>query len=420
MRSEIVAAGADPETTVAALRELIPAAESVAAGVAEIIAEVRARGDDAVLQYTQRFDTGGTVPRPLRVPRDAVRAAAEQLPEAVAEALGLAIANVGDAARAAVQLDRTVRVRGAEVTLREAPVWSAAVYVPGGRAPYPSTVVMGVVTAIAAGVPEVVVCAPPGRDGEIDPVVLGACELAAATGVYRMGGAQAIAALAYGTATVKPVDVIVGPGNLWVQEAKRQVSGQVGIDSFAGPSDLLVLAEPGSDPEPIALDLLAQAEHGDGTLVLAASTSRELLEQLAALIERAADTGAVCRLIELHDLNQAWSLAQAFAPEHLELIGPEVELLAPRLTTAGCVFVGAAAGTAFGDYIAGSNHILPTGGTGRFASALSVRAFRRSFTEVRVGDPSLLASTAAPLARAEGFEYHARSMEARIRDNQPG
>jgi len=405
MRSEIVAAGADPETTVAALRELIPAAESVAAGVAEIIAEVRARGDDAVLQYTQRFDTGGTVPRPLRVPRDAVRAAAEQLPQAVAEALGLAIANVGDAARAAVQLDRTVRVRGAEVTLREAPVWSAAVYVPGGRAPYPSTVVMGVVTAIAAGVPEVVVCAPPGRDGEIDPVVLGACELAAATGVYRMGGAQAIAALAYGTATVKPVDVIVGPGNLWVQEAKRQVSGQVGIDSFAGPSDLLVLAEPGSDPEPIALDLLAQAEHGDGTLVLAASTSRELLEQLAALIERAADTGAVCRLIELHDLNQAWSLAQAFAPEHLELIGPEVELLA---------------GTAFGDYIAGSNHILPTGGTGRFASALSVRAFRRSFTEVRVGDPSLLASTAAPLARAEGFEYHARSMEARIRDNQPG
>jgi histidinol dehydrogenase len=198
------------------------------------------------------------------------------------------------------------------------------------------------------------------------------------------------------------------------------VSAQVGIDSFAGPSDLLVLAEPGSDPEPIALDLLAQAEHGDGTLVLAASTSRELLEQLAALIERAADTGAVCRLIELHDLNQAWSLAQAFAPEHLELIGPEVELLAPRLTTAGCVFVGAAAGTAFGDYIAGSNHILPTGGTGRFASALSVRAFRRSFTEVRVGDPSLLASTAAPLARAEGFEYHARSMEARIRDNQPG
>jgi histidinol dehydrogenase len=216
MRSEIVAAGADPETTVAALRELIPAAESVAAGVAEIIAEVRARGDDAVLQYTQRFDTGGTVPRPLRVPRDAVRAAAEQLPQAVAEALGLAIANVGDAARAAVQLDRTVRVRGAEVTLREAPVWSAAVYVPGGRAPYPSTVVMGVVTAIAAGVPEVVVCAPPGRDGEIDPVVLGACELAAATGVYRMGGAQAIAAFAYGTETVAPVDVIVGPGGLYV------------------------------------------------------------------------------------------------------------------------------------------------------------------------------------------------------------
>jgi histidinol dehydrogenase len=241
--------------------------------------------------------------------------------------------------------------------------------------------------------------------------------MAGANGVYRMGGAQAIAALAYGTRSVPAVDVIVGPGNLWVQEAKRQVSGAVGIDSFAGPSDLLVIADPGSAVEPIALDLLAQAEHGPGTLVLAASTSTEFLRAVAARLEPEAETGAVCRLIELADDDAAWQLAQAFAPEHLQLIGAGCEQLAGRLTTAGCVFVGAASATAFGDYVAGSNHILPTGGAGRFASALSARSFRRTFTEVRVTDPAHLARAAAPLARAEGFELHARSMEARIGEN---
>jgi histidinol dehydrogenase len=232
-----------------------------------------------------------------------------------------------------------------------------------------------------------------------------------------MGGAQAIAALVYGTDSVDSVEMIVGPGNLYVQEAKRQLSGQVGIDGFAGPSDLLVLADPGSAPGPLALDLLAQAEHGPGTLVVAASRSRELLEALSARVGPVADTGAVCVLVELSTPEEARRLGLAFAPEHLQLIGPESESLAPQMTTAGCVFVGAAAATAFGDYVVGSNHILPTGGTGRFASALSARTFRRTFTEVRVTDPKHLARTAAPLARAEGFELHAQSMEARIRKN---
>jgi len=233
-----------------------------------------------------------------------------------------------------------------------------------------------------------------------------------------MGGAQAIAALAYGTESVPAVDMIVGPGNLWVQEAKRQVSGVVAIDGFAGPSDLLVIADPDSDPEPIVLDLLAQAEHGPGTLVLGASTSLALLEALAERLLRAPETGAIARLIEVADERQALALAQAFAPEHLQLIGPEAESLAPRTTHAGCVFVGAAAATAFGDYIAGSNHILPTDGAARFASALSARSFRRTFTEVRITDPAMLARAAAPVARAEGFELHARSMEIRIRENR--
>jgi histidinol dehydrogenase len=418
VRSDLISADGGAEQLVGHLRELIPAGDSVAQGVAEIIAAVRARGDRAVLEYTERLDTGGMPALPLKVTGPQLQSAGEALDPEVRRGLELAIANIRATAEASVERDRIVRLPAAEIVVREAPVSRAAVYVPGGRAPYPSTVVMGVVTALAAGVSEVAVCAPPREGGELDPVVLGACRLTGAAPVYRMGGAQAIAALAYGTESVQPVDVIVGPGNLWVQEAKRQVSGQVGIDGFAGPSDLLVLADPGSDPEPIVLDLLAQAEHGPGTLVLGASTSGELLEALAGAIEPVAETGAVCRLVKLSGIEQGLALAQAFAPEHLQLIGPAAEALAPRVTRAGCVFVGAAAATAFGDYIAGSNHILPTGGAARFASALSARSFRRTFTEVRISDPGHLARAAAPLARAEGFEYHARSMEARIGDNR--
>ncbi|HLJ03019.1 MAG TPA: histidinol dehydrogenase, partial [Solirubrobacteraceae bacterium] len=290
--------------------------------------------------------------------------------------------------------------------------------VPGGRAPYPSTVVMGVTTAMAAGVSRIVVCAPPRPDGEIEAVVLAACRLAGAHTVYRMGGAQAIAALAYGTESVTPVDVIVGPGNLYVQEAKQQVFGQVGIDGFAGPSDLLAIADGEADADLLAADLLAQAEHGEATIVVALSTHMPLLEALADRLGTAPDTGAMARLVHVEDLAQALAVTQGFAPEHLQLVGSAAEQLAPRCTHAGCVFVGESSATAFGDYIAGSNHVLPTGGAARFASSLSPGHFRRRFTEVRIGGAaSTLAAVAAPLARAEGFEWHARSMEARIRDN---
>jgi histidinol dehydrogenase len=281
---------------------------------------------------------------------------------------------------------------------------------------------MGVVTARVAGVAEIAVCAPPDETGDVNPVVLGACALTGASTVYRMGGAHAIAALAHGTESVRRVDVIVGPGNLYVQEAKRQVSGHVGIDGFAGPSDLVAIADPGTQAEPLALDLLAQAEHGPGTLVVAISTSTDLLTALGSALDQAPDTGAVARLVKVDDHEQALQLAQAIAPEHLQLVGAEAEALAPRITHAGSVFVGETAATAFGDYIAGSNHVLPTGGAARFASALNPAHFRRRYTEVRVsnGAAAELAHLAAPVARAEGFELHARSMEARIRDNERG
>lgn len=419
MRCERINVAADPTLLAKELRELVPAPESVSADVTEIIARVRASGDDALRYFTRKFDTGGSTPAALRVPDAELDTAADRLEDDVRAGLELAAENVRRVAEAWLVEERAVDFDGHQVKLRSAPVERAGVYVPSGRAPYPSTVVMGTVTARVAGVAEVAVCAPPGSNGDLDPVLLGACRLAGASVVYRMGGAQSIAALAYGTETVSAVDVIVGPGNLYVQEAKRQVFGQVGIDGFAGPSDLMLIADGDTDPEPLALDLLAQAEHGDGSLVVGVSDSAELLDELAARIERGTETGAVVRLVQAAEIEQALALAEAFAPEHLQLIGPRSEELAPLITRAGCVFLGAASGTAFGDYIAGSNHVLPTNGAARFASALSPAQFRRTFTEVTIGDAAAaLARSAAPIARAEGFELHAQSMEARIRENQ--
>jgi histidinol dehydrogenase len=281
------------------------------------------------------------------------------------------------------------------------PVRRAAVYAPGGRNPYPSSVIMGAVTARAAGVDEVVLAAPP------HPLILAAAALCEVDAVYRMGGAQAIAALAYGTQTVAAVDVIVGPGSPWVQEAKRQVSHRVGIDGFAGPSDLTIVCSAGADPEPLRLDLLAQAEHGEGSLVVAVSDDHTLLDRL--------EDPAVAVLADTMDA--ALEFANALAPEHLQLAGPHAEALAPRIRSAGCLFVGIESGTAFGDYVAGSNHTLPTDGAARFASGLSARHFRRRMAEVRIGAAApRLARAGVPIARAEGFPRHAASME--IRENR--
>lgn len=406
------------------LRSLVPAPESVADQVRLIIAEVHERGDSAVLDFTRQFDLSGGDPRPLIVTPEDLDEAIRKLDLDVVAGLQVTIANVAEVAHACVGGDATVDLaQGQRVTVREIPVSSAAVYAPGGRAPYPSTVVMGVVAARAAGVIDVAVCSPPGQSGEIHPAVLGTCRLLGVERVYRMGGAQAIAALAYGTESVNPVDVIVGPGNLYVQEAKLQLSGTVGIDGLAGPSDLLVVMGEDADSGLVALDLLAQAEHGPGSLVAAISRSESALDAVAQRLDRhAAEYAdldlADCVLLQTASAPEAIMLANAFAPEHLQLIGAEVEALARDVHTAGCVFVGAASGTAFGDYVVGSNHILPTGGAARFASTLSPSAFRRKMPEVRVGPAAeKLARAGIPIAESEGFTLHAKSMRARIGEN---
>ncbi len=410
------------------LRNRVPPGGDVEEDVAEILSVVENEGDESVLEYTREFDTDGADPRPLVVAAEELDEAIKLLPLEVVAGLQVAIANVAQVAQAGVEEDVSMQLpQGQRITVRELPVGSAAVYVPGGRAPYPSTAVMGVVTARAAGVLDVAVCSPPGPGGEIDPVILGTCRLLGVGRVYRMGGAQAIAALAYGTETVERVDVIVGPGNVYVQEAKRQLSDVVGIDSFAGPSDLLVVLGADADPQLVALDLLAQAEHGAGSFVAAISHSQDALDALVGELERlsAGDPdleSATCVLVQSAGAREAVEIANAFAPEHLQLIGAEPEALAPLVRSAGCLFVGAAAATAFGDYVAGSNHILPTAGAARFASGLSPRHFRRRMAEVRLGEVGgdtvgKLAAAGAPIARAEGFEWHARSMEARVREN---
>src|SRR5271155_4038966 len=408
-----------PVGVAAHLRSLVPGGESVEKAVREIVDRVRVEGDEAVTDYTRRFDTAGNPPGPLVVTQDELDEAIKLLALPLVAGLQVAITNVALVAQAGVSENVSIDLpQGQRVTLRD---------VPGGRASYPSTVVMGVVTARAAGVLDVAVCSPPGLDGQIDSAILGVCRLCGVERVYRMGGAQAIAALAYGTKTVDRVDVVVGPGNLYVQEAKRLLSATVGIDGFAGPSDLLVLLGAGAGEEELrlaALDMLAQAEHGEGSLVAAVSPAPSVCEGLAAMlqrlvVERPTVGEAVFALVEVSDAREAVGLANAFAPEHLQLIGEDMEALAPMIRSAGCLFVGPASATAFGDYVAGSNHVLPTGGAARFSSMLSTRHFRRRMAEVRIGSAvGKLAAAGAPSARAEGFEVHAESMEARVRNNQ--
>ncbi|HZL54902.1 MAG TPA: histidinol dehydrogenase [Solirubrobacteraceae bacterium] len=415
MRLERRSAG-DPIALAAEIRALAPGAPSVAPAVEEIIAAVAAEGDAAVARYTALFDEDP--PPPQRVGPEELGQALASLDERVRAGLEVAIANVAEVAWSSAGMDHEVTLpQGHSVVLRELPVSRAAIYVPGGRAPYPSTVVMGAVAARSAGVADVVVATPP----PVDPVTLAACELIGVTEVHRMGGAQAIAALALGTETVSRVDVIVGPGNLYVQEAKRQLSGRVGIDGFAGPSELVVLfdAPDAGAVRLVAHDLLAQAEHGAGSVVVAVAPSASHLDALEADLRALwSDQEAPFVLVETASLEDALSFANAFAPEHLELIGPGAEQLAPGVTAAGCLFVGWPGATAFGDYVTGSNHVLPTGGSARFASALGPRHFRRTMAEVRIPHDALEALIRAgePIARAEGFAAHAVSMHARVPD----
>ncbi len=414
--------GSDPRALSARLRALAPALEEVGGAVGEIVDRVRSGGDAAVRDLAEGF--GEAVADQLRVDADAIAAAPGLLEPDVREGLRVATANIAAVAQAELEVLERPAVaeleQGQRVEVLSAPVAAAGVYAPGGRASYPSSVLMCCVPAKVAGVPRIAVTTPPAATGRPSAEVLAACALAGVDEVYAIGGAQAIAALAFGTETVAAVEMIAGPGNRYVTEAKRQLAGRVGIDGLAGPSELFVVAGGTANPEWIALDLCAQAEHGPDSLLVVVSHDRALLDRIGELAaELAADrpsvTDAPLALVTAPGLELALSFSDAFAPEHLELAYTGADESAARGRVAGCVFVGSGGATAFGDYAAGSNHVLPTGGAARFGRPLGPGAFMRRSSVVCV--PSSAAAELAPhvaaVAGAEGFPVHGESATAR-------
>lgn len=373
--------------------------------------------DAAVLELTNRFDATATARDSLRVDPALAPAALDALDSTLREALDLAAENVRAVAVAQLAEPRRVELpQGQRVTVREVPVGAAGIYAPGGRAAYPSSVLMCAIPAQVSGVGRLALASPPGPDGNLNPLVLAAAALCGVEEIYAMGGAQAIFALAHGTETIAPVDAIAGPGNAWVREAKRAVYGRVGIDSLAGPSELMVVAGHDTDPEWVALDLCAQAEHGPDSPLVAVAVEERVLEAVAEVTEAVAGGregvgNAPLALVQVPDLSDAVDLANAYAPEHLELLEEDAALLADRVRTAGCVFAGRYGATAFGDYVSGSNHVLPTGGAGRFSGPLGPAAFRRriSTVEITPGAAAALAPAVDALSRAEGFPVHGES-----------
>ena len=398
-----------------------------AEGVPEVDVEPIARevidgGDEALRRLGERFD--GVVPASLRVPESEIAEALESLEPETREALETAAVNIRAVAEA--QLDdsphKVELPQGHAVVLQDIAVASAGIYAPGGRAAYPSTVLMCCLPAQVAGVGRIGVASPPAQDGRVHPATLAACRLCEVGEVYAMGGAQAIVALACGTESVEPVDVVAGPGNAWVQEAKRWAHGRVGIDGVAGPTELMLIAGHDTEIEWAGLDLCAQAEHGPDSPLIAAAVEEAVLDGIEEAVQRAAAerpsvADAPLALVHVPDLGDAVALANVYAPEHLQLMSEDAAQMAGLVRTAGCAFVGRSSGTAFGDYAAGSNHVLPTGGTGRFTSPLGPGAFRRRIANVSLPGPAAaeLAPQVDALARAEGFPVHGESARARGR-----
>jgi histidinol dehydrogenase len=403
------------------------ASADVEAAVRAIVADVAARGDRAVKDYTLKFDHLDLDSTDIKFTAEEMAASARSCSRDALDALEFARARIETYHRRQVpQDDRFTDALGVELGARWTAIEAVGLYVPGGTAAYPSSVLMNAVPAKVAGVPRLAMVVPAPR-GELNPLVLAAAKLAGVDEVFRIGGAQAIAALAYGTATIAPVAKIVGPGNAYVAAAKRIVFGKVGIDMIAGPSEVLIVADQTGNPDWIAADLLAQAEHdarAQAILItdheaLAAATERAVTAQLAGLPRREVagaswrDFGAV---FVVRKLDEALPLIDAIAPEHLEIAAADGEQLAQRIHNAGAIFIGAHTPEAIGDYVAGSNHVLPTARSARFSSGLGVLDFMKRTSILKCGPEQLraLADAAIALGTAEGLDAHAHSVAIRL------
>ncbi len=395
--------------------------------VAAIIADIRARGDAGLLAYTHQFDRLDLTAATLRVTAAEIEQAAAAVAPALLEALDFAARRIEAFHRAQMPTNlEIVDAAGLQLGLRWSALDSVGLYVPGGKAAYPSSVLMNALPARVAGVGRIAMCVPcPG--GHLEPLVLAAAKRAGVSEIYRVGGAQAVAAMAYGTATIGAVDRIVGPGNAYVAEAKRQVFGRVGIDGIAGPSEVVVLADAAQDPREVALDLLAQAEHDESAQSILITTDAALADAVAVAVEtelrdlpRAAIAGASWRdhgcIILVRHWTEAAALVNELAPEHLQIMVAEPRALFAQIRHAGAAFLGRSCPEAVGDYVAGPNHVLPTGRTARFASGLSVYDFLKRTTWVECDRKALeiVGPAAVALATAEGLTAHARSISVRL------
>ncbi|GCE90513.1 histidinol dehydrogenase [Komagataeibacter diospyri] len=397
--------------------------------VTEILAAVRARGDDALCEFTNRFDRANVTPATLRITAAEVEAACAQVPARLLESLEVAATRIESFHKAQMPSDmRYVDDAGVTLGMRWTALDSVGLYVPGGKAAYPSSVLMNAIPAHVAGVGRIAMCVPT-PDGALNPLVLAAARRAGVTEIYRVGGAQAVGAMAYGTATIAPVDRVVGPGNAYVAEAKRQVFGTVGIDSIAGPSEVVVIADGNNDPRAIALDLLAQAEHdpmAQSILITPDAGMAAKVEQAVATELETLPRAEIARtswdahgaIITVRDLNEAADLVNTIAPEHLELMIDDPAPVFDRVRHAGAIFVGRYCPEAIGDYVGGPNHVLPTSRTARFSSGLSVFDFikRTTFIEAQPESLRRIGPAAVSLAQAEGLDAHALSVSVRLAD----
>jgi histidinol dehydrogenase len=426
MLSRLDLRGLDADPQAALAEAVVPVNEPVDA-VRRIIERVRAEGDAAVRAFTLEFD--GCRIDDLRVPTSELTAALDGLDPELRTALERSVARIRGyhEAQAAAQGPVIYDRDGVAIEEQLRPVDRVGLYVPGGRAAYPSTVLMTAIPAAVAGVPETLLCVPPDRHGAVPSVTLAAAALAGVDAVFRVGGAQAVAAMAYGTESIPKVDLVVGPGNIFVSIAKREVAGAgvVGIESPAGPSELVVVADGHAPPTLVASDLAAQAEHGpngkailvtwDGDLADAVDQAVDAIVADSATEELGVTLDSVGRTVLVRDANQAVDVANLLAPEHLQIVTDDADALVASVRNAGAVFVGPYAPTALGDYAAGANHVLPTGGAARFASALRVDDFRKHLHVVRATPEgsAALSRQAAVVARAEGLVEHAHSLDLR-------
>jgi histidinol dehydrogenase len=402
-------------------------AEDVDQVVAAIIAAVRARGDAAVIDYTKRFDRLDLTPETLRVSSAEIAAAAKACPPAALAALRLAYERIDSYHRKQIPSDLDYRDEaGVRLGARWRAIAAVGLYVPGGTASYPSSVLMNAVPAKVAGVERIVMVVP-SPDGLLNPLVLAAAEIAGVSEIYRIGGAQAIAALAYGTATIAPVDKITGPGNAYVAAAKRRVFGVVGIDMIAGPSEILVVADRDNNPDWIAADLLSQAEHDTAAQSILITDDKGFAQQVGVAVEKqlaGLKRSAIARaswekhgaIILVRNVGAAVALIDRIAAEHVELAIENPDALAIRIAHAGAIFLGRHTPEAIGDYIAGPNHVLPTARSARFSSGLGVLDFmkRTSFLSCDPASLRVIGPAAITLAEAEGLDAHARSIAIRL------